>query len=64
MVKLDDILKIAISFIKMHRTGSFRGTNCWMYENLDILGKRTLKDLCITGSHDRYSNININLTFF
>ena len=33
-------------------TGSFAGANCWMYENLDILGKLTLNELCLAGSHD------------
>lgn len=37
---------------KFLSTASFQSTNCWMFDNLDLLGDHLLKDLCIPGSHD------------
>lgn len=37
---------------KFVSTGSTSGANCWMSENLDILGGRTLRELCLPASHD------------
>lgn len=37
---------------KFVSTGSTSGANCWMSENLDLLGDRTLRELCLPASHD------------
>lgn len=49
---------------KFVSTGSTSGANCWMFENLDILGDRTLRELCLPASHDSgMSEINWRSVF-
>nr|XP_014273368.1 uncharacterized protein LOC106678990 [Halyomorpha halys] len=57
-----------VTFVLVEYLGRFTGTSLnatdWMKNNLDFLGTRTLKELCIPGTHNSGMSFLYNRTFF